>query len=1076
MDAFQTLRGVNAIYGVSINPFPPNADVVVTGNNTFRYYNLSNGLQQLRQEITAKENQGSTHYTCHAWAAGKLYVCTNQGDILQLDSKTCKGRMDCSPNDRKAIEHIVVCGKRIITGGEDNQLYFYTLESEGSKSVCERINTEAITISSQLDVGNARIRSLAVSRNFQWLVISLDNNQIIKADLSPQNVEHIKFEYLHYNAHSAAINGLDVCIKKQLIVTSSTDKSVRIWDYEKKSLEVCQSFTEEAHGVAFHPSGFHIVVGFTDKLRFMNIIDKKLVAYKEIALKSCKEIRFCNGGHMVAAASGNTIHIFNFYTGECPQSSVFKGQETNITSIHWTADDTGFLSANWSGVIERGKLSAGSSEVLYSLKGTKINSVIEVLGKERLVYAATSDKQVRAFKEKTLLSIMDTGAVLGNLMITRNQNYVFAGVEEKQKPGPLRVYSYPFKGDFAEVEAHSAEVKRIKLSYNDKYLFSAGADGCLFIYEVKDPKPKKGEDIRIVFSSEILFSRKDLEGKYKEKEKLDEENEEKRLENERQQQEQKRLKLGELERQEEQLRKEVEIGDTNLKTLDDEKEKTIKAYDENLEKVMAEHDQSKVEEAQRHKEKMEEEDNRMAELEKAVKIQSEDHKKEMEAIKSKYDAMKKDLEEEYNRERSKLKELDVSLGSEIHTAESEYLGRRTSMEADTWLKLDKEAVKNYTEMDHVTRDKATAKAQLNNTSKDKTKKELEIQNLEHDKTTKANELKAKQNANQELKRERLNIEKDIEDREETIKQKKQRVEELRKKEQELEKFKFVLDYKMRELKGEMEPKKREIEKLHEQEMKMDEEVRHFTMANQNMHLIVYDLLARQQGMTKELETQRTNEQQDEQFKTQFSEDISDLCKALKASDVKLLKSKIIEYHKKYLKDAKKKIGTQAENQEAHASKRKYYEDKIQALEVKTFAERVNHTNDNAKLMKENEKLLLQYNELLRDLHLRRLTKTKEGFSSQLSPKAGTGRTRTAGGDQRKELDIQHEEIERLSRELEAIEEENARLRSAKGLPQVLPPLEAQPQPEPVEDQPEEFPQEPVAPAEKQVEEAKKSSP
>ena len=386
-----------------------------------------------------------------------------------------------------------------------------------------------------------------------------------------------------------------MCVKKQLIVTSSTDKTVRIWDYDKKSLETSQSFTEEALGVAFHPSGFHIVVGFTDKLRFMNIIDKKIVTYKEIAIKNCKEIKFCNGGHMVAAASGNTIHIFNFYTGECPPNFVFKGQETNITSIHWTADDTGFLSANWSGVIERGKLSSGGTEVLYSLKGTKINSVIEIMGKEKLVFAATADKQIRAFKEKALQSIMDAGVVLGNMVVTRNQHYVICGVEEKQKPGPLRVYTYPFNGDFVEVEAHSGEVKKIRLSYNDKYLFSAGSDGCLFIYELKDQKQGKGDEIRIVYSNEILFSKKDLDGKYKEKKKLDEENDEKLHDNERQQEEQKTIKLAELEKQEELLRKEMELGDNNLKMLDDEKEKTIKAYDENMEKVMAEHEQNKTE-------------------------------------------------------------------------------------------------------------------------------------------------------------------------------------------------------------------------------------------------------------------------------------------------------------------------------------------------------------------------------------------------------------------------------------------------------------------------------------------------
>lgn len=806
---------------------------------------------------------------------------------------------------------------------------------------------------------------------------------------------------------------------------------MRIWDYEKKSLEIAQNFTEEAHGVAFHPSGFHIVVGFTDKLRFMNIIDKKLVAYKEIALKSCKEIRFCNGGHLVAAASGNTIHIFNFYTGECPPNYVFKGQETNITSIHWTSDDTGFLSANWNGVIERGKLSNGATEVIYSLKGTKITSVIEILGKERLVYASTSDKQIRAFKDKTLLNIMDAGLVLGNLAVTRNQQYVIAGVEEKQKPGPLRVYGYPLTGEFAEVEAHAAEVRKIRISYNDKYLFSAGADGTLFIFELK--KSGKGEDIRIVYSSEILYSRKELEGKYKEKEKLDEENEEKNSENMRQQEEQKNIKLKEVNKQEELLKREIEIGEKNLKTLDDEKEKTIRAYDENLEKVMAEHEQSKDEEMQHHKEKMEEEANRMAELEKDIKIQCETHKKEMDDIKKKHDEMKKSLQENYSQEIAKLKELESNLKEEITNAEKEYLAKRTTIEAETWKELDKESVTNYTEMLHVTTDKNEAKKKLDETTTKKTKRELEIQNLDHERTTKTNELKAKQNTIQELKKEKQNIEKDIEDRDETIRQKRLRVEELRKKEQELEKFKFVLDYKMRELKGEMEPKKREIEKLHEQELKMDEEVRHFTMANQNMHLIVYDLLARQQGMTTELEKQKSKEQQDDQFKGQFSEDMADLCKAANGDDHKLLKEKLIEYHRKYLKEGKKKVVGQAENQEAHASKRKYFEDKILALYEKKAAESSNHANDNAKLMKENEKLLLQYNELVRDLHVRRLTREKE-----------MNRGKTAGNEKRKELDMQEDEMTRLQNEIEELVQENEILKSSKKLPSILPPLGAPP--------------------------------
>jgi hypothetical protein len=293
--------------------------------------------------------------------------------------------------------------------------------------------------------------------------------------------------------------------------------------------------------------------------------------------------------------------------------------------------------------------------------------------------------------------------------------------------------------------------------------------------------------------------------------------------------------------------------------------------------------------------------------------------------------------------------------------------------------LNKEAVSNYTELHKVTENKTEADVKLKESSNLKSLKEQEIQNLEHDKATKASELKTKLAGNQELRKERQTIDKDIDEREQTIEQKRKRVEELRKKKQELEKFKFVLDYKMRELKGEMEPKKQEIEKLHEQEVKMDEEVRHFTMANGNMHLIVYDLMAKQQGMTHERENQKLKEQEDEQFKLQFSEDVSELCKILKTTDMKLVKDNIVKLHKKYLKGKQKNTVGQGENQKAHADRRQYYEDKIQSLRSKCVAEIDKQKNDNAKLMKENEVLILQYNELLRDLHLNKISTTKDGI-------------------------------------------------------------------------------------------------
>jgi hypothetical protein len=57
-------------------------------------------------------------------------------------------------------------------------------------------------------------------------------------------------------------------------------------------------------------------------------------------------------------------------------------------------------------------------------------------------------------------------------------------------------------------------VEKLKLSFDSSILFSAGRDGCLCLFEVKDREPKLRKDGKelsmISFSDEILLPLKEL--------------------------------------------------------------------------------------------------------------------------------------------------------------------------------------------------------------------------------------------------------------------------------------------------------------------------------------------------------------------------------------------------------------------------------------------------------------------------------------------------------------------------------------------------------------------------------------
>ena len=48
--------------------------------------------------------------------------------------------------------------------------------------------------------------------------------------------------------------------------------------------------------MAVHPSGFHMVVGFSDSVRMLNILQEELQEYHRINILGSHEIKFSNGG------------------------------------------------------------------------------------------------------------------------------------------------------------------------------------------------------------------------------------------------------------------------------------------------------------------------------------------------------------------------------------------------------------------------------------------------------------------------------------------------------------------------------------------------------------------------------------------------------------------------------------------------------------------------------------------------------------------------------------------------------------------------------------------------------------
>ena len=98
----------------------------------------------------------------------------------------------------------------------------------------------------------------------------------------------VKFDYLYNGFHCGSVTALDVCLQRPLIATCSKhDSTIRIWNYMNFKCELARKFYvgEESNSgevnnpllsMAFHPSGYYMAAGFTDKLRFFHVLANEL--------------------------------------------------------------------------------------------------------------------------------------------------------------------------------------------------------------------------------------------------------------------------------------------------------------------------------------------------------------------------------------------------------------------------------------------------------------------------------------------------------------------------------------------------------------------------------------------------------------------------------------------------------------------------------------------------------------------------------------------------------------------------------------------------------------------------------
>lgn len=708
--------------------------------------------------------------------------------------------------------------------------------------------------------------------NEERLVAITDKRNIYTTDLidDSDNLELIQrrgvFKLAVDPVHSDRITSMDLCHRKPYVATASIDRTVKVWDYERKELVYFYSFTEEVNAVAFHPSGFHIAVAFSDKVQLINLYlgktDQPRREWKELPIKNCKCLKFSNGGGFLAASSGATLQqllVYPFYSNNSLPSHILKGHSGDITAIAWEKHDLFLFSAGNSGLIFKWKLRDGSREDVIQIKGPRINDMA-LCSDENAIHYVVNDPKSLIVKDSSGNNHADSSPFYGTVAITNSKKMRFTGIRHQPGvPGNIVYYKSTATMSTDSMAAHDDRgIEKIVITHDDKFLISCGADGIIMIFTIRDKEAgvgrPMGEGFR-EYCNNILVTKQEIDDLSSQKENL------------------------ESQKSDEQNSSahNLDIGgriDENIKSLNEE----LKRQEEGNSKKYRECEESKNQKQARKQTELEETkqeyEKQLKELEvwvtmkltekqetlkdlirqtnEAKKIANEkfeEAKRMHEALVHKED---KNFENELLKERQAKQRLidDIEEIREKNIRELELLKSEVQNEQDDLQEKYKEEVNNLRNMTIKLKNNALSHA------KKEAKHKEAIENLQETKADLEKKARNLEDNVRKLKKDNDSLEVKLKEKNNKITNKEKNIYELKRRTQELENFKFVLDFKIKELKRDIVPREKEISRLKDKITEMDSSLKEFNANNNLLGLLVESLEKEQNNLTNYIAKQK----------------------------------------------------------------------------------------------------------------------------------------------------------------------------------------------------------------------------